>query len=270
VRAGLLLVVSVLAGTACIAVVGDFNAGIGGGPPTSSASSSGSTSAASSSSSSSSSTGGMCFPNMMTCLIEPPQCCPGSGEHCIIDPTTFAPICELAGSKKPGEPCQSDDECAGISLCDDPGLCRAVCTADSDCGANNFCGDQVYMQQNGSDVPVGLLCGDVCNPTVVGSSSSCPATFKCDLTENYGPSLGKNPWYTACILDGTTPPGGSCALHGDCVAGSGCFGTMNTTCQQYCDFASSAANKGCPAGRTCTDLSPPATNIRGLHIGTCL
>jgi hypothetical protein len=118
-------------------------------------------------------------------------------------------------------------------------------------------------------VPVALACGDVCDPTVVGSKSSCPANFSCDLTPNFGPSMSKNPWYTGCNLVGNSAPGGSCVLHTDCVAGSGCFGAANMTCQQYCDFASSVANKGCPMGMTCSDLSPPA-NVRGRHIGTCL
>jgi hypothetical protein len=205
---------------------------------------------------------------MMACSIEQPQCCPAAN-HCIIDPTTLTPTCELAGTKKPGEPCQSDDECAGATLCDDPGLCRAVCTADSDCGPGNLCADAVFMEQNGMSVPVGLLCADVCDPAMVGSGSSCPANFKCDLAQNLGPSMNKNPWFTACNVDGTTAPDGSCGLHTDCVPGSGCFGASTTTCQQYCDFASAASNKGCPAGKTCTDLSPAASNVRGSHFGTC-
>jgi hypothetical protein len=140
--------------------------------------------------------------------------------------------------------------------------------ADSDCGPNNICGDEILMQQNGMDVPVGLACGDICDPTVIGVMSSCPAGLKCDLTANSGPSMNTNPWYTVCNVDGTTPQGGACGLHTDCVPGGGCFGGVNSTCQQYCDFGSLAANKGCPAATTCTDLSPKA-NVRGRHLGTC-
>ena len=277
VAAAAALVAAVAMTLSCTALIGDFDAGLGGGPSQSTSSASSTASATSSNvasssatsstssttaSSSSSSTGGMC--STSPCSYLAPQCCP-SGDHCTPD-DNFKPACAAEGTQPPGATCVHDTDCAGAARCDSPGQCRAFCENDLECGGGNSCGVAVYGFDGMSVNVIATVCGDVCDPTKSGAASGCPSGSKCDVD---AAAAGADQWLTRCFIAGSSPAGAACQLITDCAPGNGCLSEAGgNTCRRYCDFASGAANLGCDAGQSCVDFSPQA-NVHGRHFGVC-
>lgn len=180
-----------------------------------------------------------------------------------------------AGTRREGDTCGASgvDDCgeglfchfAGPGSGDEVRICRRFCDEDSTCGrewywcAYGLRGDEGRFS----------LCAISCNPM---TNEGCPEGTACQLVDPNGEDGG---WFTDCDGQaGDAEQGDECSHDGGvyetdgplCAPGFSCADGLPGTCRSWCDTP--GATGSCPAGTTCTAMTPPAV-IGDAEYGLC-
>lgn len=201
--------------------------------------------------------------NLLACAPGPPHDC-AEGATCALacGGTGIATTCVAAGARQPGEPCDTETDCAS----------GAQCLATS-CGPNavvktclRFCrdhGDCVAGRCHTS-IPCGdrdtgyRACSVPCDPTGAATQGCAPG-FRCFVYDGETTDCD-------CVGDGRIGgDGAACSDGGDCLPGHLCVvGAGAGTCRALCTLAAPR----CAPGSACTELVNPAYRIYGACLPT--
>lgn len=186
------------------------------------------------------------------CRLIAPQCGCDTGFACY-GSTPANATCLLAGTLGDGATCMNPSDCAAGLVCNatnlGPRQCGRYCDRDDVCrnvGVGSFC------RPLASDPTLGA-CTTSCD---VINQTGCPSGSACDIGSPPNPAVSG----TLCRGVGMGGQGQSCGALTDCQVGFTCTGR----CERICN----TARPMCPAGTTCTELTPSVT-IGIVHIGSC-
>jgi hypothetical protein len=149
----------------------------------------------------------------------------------VLTPTTGEPA---------GATCLASGECGTGLTCDFSSTCSPSCSTSAQCAKGSSCtqiGAAGYCWQ-----------GDGCDPL----AQACTNGQACIFLDNAASIC----WYASPATDGQP-----CTSTGDCAPGNECDFT-SLVCRQICDPKQTS---GCPAGKSCIDLSASV----GLPVGEC-
>ena len=153
---------------------------------------------------------------------------------------TAITACRAAGSAQSGQPCPTGAECDDglICLSIGGGTCSHACCGNTDCAAGETCNP---LGNNPPGVTTGYCERPVvCTPV---PNAGCAAMQQCIITHADGT--------TGCTGSGTVAEGASCN-GGDCVTGTGCYGTATAhNCTRLCRIAMGNTDCTGPTAHTC-------------------
>jgi hypothetical protein len=186
----------------------------------------------------------------------------GTARTCGILCTSDEPavsLCYLAGTRNPGDPCISNNDCAPGSQCFtftgagcSVTTCLRFCSDDSACGQPDaFCNVPVRC---GSTAPF-AACSRPCDPA---AGSGCAPGLSCFVY------AGET---TDCACPGEGGSGAACTQNSGCGVGLSCVipvgtdaGTGTGICRPVCKLASPA----CPTGTTCHAFDNSSRRLYGF------
>ena len=200
-----------------------------------------------------------CVPPSPTGQCDPfAQCGCTPGQNCIFTGATDGQtLCISAGSTAPQAACSTHDQCSVGHGCVG-GVCKRFCQTSADCYATKGTCDQLYINDNGSQVPIAYAkaCSAPCDPrtpqTVCGGSGVSCVPMDDGSTDCIG-GFGTATGYGACSGNQWQ----NCAPGYICIDGSDCL--------RWCRQGFSG---DCPGGQTCYGLNNPVV-FNGVTYGVC-
>jgi hypothetical protein len=213
----------------------------------------------------------------------PPPCDIGSqncviGQKCVAhnNGTNVVGQCVANGTVVQGQTCTTQmstdtilDNCQAGLICDNvfgnfPLVCRKICTTDSQCAANEKCGDFLFAGLGWG------WCAPACTPFST-AAGNCAAGMDCGETVDSVVQGASETGFFLCKKTGAGAAYGSCTSDADCGVNLWC-GLVNQTtmaaeCLPNCDNSHACTMPGDMGTATC---HPLATQPNGAGYCTTL
>lgn len=194
-----------------------------------------------------------------------PECGCDSGEACkIMDFTTGASQCIVAGSVAAWGACEYQEDCAaGAGGCVD-GFCRPFCEAE---GSQTCAAGECYQAYNGdTPIPGFFYCDVPCEP-VLGAMEGATDRVNCGSTGVCLPAIEpptSDSEGAFCVSSLGGLEGDSCVYQTDCANGYGCY---DSQCTPWC-----RDNADCTAAFPYCELNFEPTRYAGVDdvVGLCV